>query len=462
MAVLPNADDGFKLRSTVEPTDSSYVPDFGGGGRFVASSPMLTESENHKILLSRMMDKQLKPLADVKVLKGTVYSFKNRRIITRWIRDVCAAFGHKSTTFNLAVQLADCYLIAKLSDLAVTQCQLVALAAIWIAAKFEEMDPQVPALQALCDVCDRAYTKDQIVDMEEALLTYFKYCVPHTTAINFLHLYLHSLPAIVARKGDTSMLTSAASVAGASVATPALGTVEVLIVDKKRHLSITKVFSGLSPSSTVLAALTPAIGALLRLPVTSNLTCFRLSRTPVRMAKLLALNTTVGDLASEIDMQPPLLYFRAENSLSCAFAERGEWSLLRTPNDDLLRVVEACLREALTNVEFLRVYPHVIALASLTTALVITSTRPADVAATVSAILGHVEIAAVAVEHFKSATQLIAEKYVEATQSIEAAQPRNVADGVQPLPCPPSLMELIDSTIGLLLPKSRATVAAGS
>jgi hypothetical protein len=220
--------------------------------------------------------------------------------------------------------------------------------------------------------------------------------------------------------------------------------------------------SQLDPSANIAATVTPFVGALQRLPTSATVSIFCLTRTPVRLARPVPSTATVAATATlVVDDKPPLIYCRPSNALSCAFAERGDWSLLRTPNDDLLRIAEACLREAVINVEFLRVKPHVLGLASLTAALALNSptVAPQEVAAIVRAVTTFVGLSDL--EHYKSATQLVVEKYVEAVQT---TPPAVVPGSVEPpvvLPCPSNAMEIVDAVLALIVPKSshKTTVA---
>jgi hypothetical protein len=501
MASFADHDDGLRLRSTIEHGEmTTQIPaDFGlpGSDRFVEHPNQRDGGEDHNRIFRGMAKKQLKPIADVKVLKGTVYSFKNRRIITRWIRDVCAAFRHKTTTFNISVQLTDAFLYHNRKEFPVGQCQLVALGAIWIAAKFEELDRLVPTLRGLTDVCDRAYTADQIIDMEETLLEFCKYKVPHTTAISFVHLYLHAIPAIAAATANSSPRGSDASgVLGASAnstlasvgvsqlgaglrdfvvlpdelrsslgtnagpAAPA-GQIDLLLVNRDTHASVVRSVNSVAPT-TKLSALTPHFAAALRVPAHVEVALYLVVDTPIRLgrpvgtltyADAVALNAAAG-----LTGRAPLLYGRPTTVQNCVFAERSGWLLLRTPNDEVLRVAEAALREALINVEFLRVDSHVLGFAALAFAIALTSSSPEAAAATVLAVQRHV-IGGYPMEHFRSGVQLVGEKYSEAVQQANEAPPAatRAGEAIAPLPLPANIQSRVDDMLAIIAPKAHTT-----
>uniref|UniRef100_A0A7S1Q465 Cyclin-like domain-containing protein n=1 Tax=Neobodo designis TaxID=312471 RepID=A0A7S1Q465_NEODS len=459
---IRESDDGLRLQSTVEHgTMTTQIPaDFGNPGAYrLQDAPGQRDAEDHNRIYKGMVRKQLKPLADVKVLKGTVYSYKNRRIITRWIRDVCAAFKHKTTTFNMAVQFTDLFLFHHRESLPVNQCQLVALGSIWISAKFEETDHFVPSLQALVDVCDRAYTKDAIIDMEETLLAYVNFKVPHTTAINFMHLYLHCIPTIASRADGLKTLTvlpGGPLRQGGDGSTPS-GDVDVLVVDRHAHQSTMHKIRGVG-ESTQLASLSSQVAAVLRIPSTTTLSLYLVLDTPVRLSRPVG-DLTYADatrLASSVRGTPssaPIIYARTASAPSCVFAERSGWMLLRTPNDDVLRVAEAALREALVNVEFLKVEQRVLGLAALAFAAATVSHDYIAAAATTAAVMREV-IGADGVshwEHFRSAVQLIGEKYAEMVQASGSVE------GGASLPLPSGMSQRIDAFLAVVAPRTGAT-----
>lgn len=71
-----------------------------------------------------------------------------------------------SETLFLTVNLIDRYL--SLHQTTRTKLQLVGVAALFIASKYEEI--YAPDLKDFVYVCDRAYTKEEILDMESKIL----------------------------------------------------------------------------------------------------------------------------------------------------------------------------------------------------------------------------------------------------------------------------------------------------
>jgi len=110
---------------------------------------------------------------------------KMRGILIDWLVSVSQKYKLKSETLFLAVSLTDRYLDK--SATARQQLQLVGITSLLIAAKFEEIHP--PKVEALVWVCDKAYSKEEVVKMEVVLLSAldFQICTP--TSVHFLERY---------------------------------------------------------------------------------------------------------------------------------------------------------------------------------------------------------------------------------------------------------------------------------
>lgn len=107
---------------------------------------------------------------------------KMRAILVDWLVEVCMKYKLKSETLFLAVNLLDRFLARK--SVTRKRLQLVGIVAILVAAKFEEIYP--PEIRELVYICDKAYTKDDIVQMELAMLTVLEFKLRVPTAVQFL------------------------------------------------------------------------------------------------------------------------------------------------------------------------------------------------------------------------------------------------------------------------------------
>ena len=92
---------------------------------------------------------------------------KMRSILIDWLVDVHLKFKLNEETFFLTVNLIDRYL--EKSVIPRTKLQLVGVAAMFMACKYEEIFS--PELKDFVYVCDKAYTKEEILEMESLILT---------------------------------------------------------------------------------------------------------------------------------------------------------------------------------------------------------------------------------------------------------------------------------------------------
>ena len=112
---------------------------------------------------------------------------KMRAILVDWLIEVHLKFKLVPEALHLTVNLVDRYLDID-EVVSRRKLQLVGMAAIFIAAKFEDQWP--PELRDLVYICDRAYSKDEILDMETKMLTKLDYRINAPTPYTFLSRYL--------------------------------------------------------------------------------------------------------------------------------------------------------------------------------------------------------------------------------------------------------------------------------
>lgn len=360
---MEQSEQNLHLRSTVS-ASSLYqtVPRmFGppGAADFRQHPGSRTQEDDPQVIFNLMAQRKPKPLEDAKILRGTVYSKKNRYIITKWIRDVCAAFNLRTTTFNLAVQLTDTFMFNNLQAIAVNRCQLIALSSLWIAAKFEELEPQVPTLQALTDVCDRAYSKPEIVQTEEELLRAMRWKLQHTTMTNFAYLYLHVLTC------QASQFLPKADPAQVALWRQQPGSVLVTLLRVKTDMTESDLVEVKGLDYTrAMGDYLPVFCKFIGVPEATPLQLHILHGEAIVFSSPVGVTDTINSLAA-IYGQTLRLFARPVGNTSCVFAERGDASLLRSANLQLLRLIDALTREALVHVEFTQVEAHAIALAAL-------------------------------------------------------------------------------------------------
>lgn len=333
---------------------------FGPAGAmdFRSNPGMKDEYEDPRAIFNKMKLKDVKPLTDINILKGSIYSYKNRRIITRWLRDVCGAFNLRSTTLCLAVQLADAYIVGNLRQLELQKCQLAAVTALWISAKFEEMDADLPNLRKIVDVCDGAYAKENILRMEESILSHFKWYLPHTTVVNHVYLQLHLLnnPALIESTKEDVV--------------PAIVSVDLLVLDASESRAWTSIT--LSSAQTLQECLNELCSAS-RLLYSSSTSVFQLFGSDIFLAERLPHTTRVSELPLDSKGSRRLFVCSSSSQVTATFAERGSYVILRSINSGFLDLCDILTQEVVTHVEFLRLYSYVTAFGVLGLALCLVS-----------------------------------------------------------------------------------------
>ncbi|KAL3922531.1 MAG: hypothetical protein SGILL_002154 [Bacillariaceae sp.] len=109
-----------------------------------------------------------------------------RSILVDWLVEVHLKFKLVPETLYLTINLIDRYLAEK--EVSRPKLQLVGVTALLIASKYEEIYP--PELRDLVYICDRAYSRNEIIDMEETILKTLQYDITIPSAHAFLVRYL--------------------------------------------------------------------------------------------------------------------------------------------------------------------------------------------------------------------------------------------------------------------------------
>lgn len=120
------------------------------------------------------------------ITKQEFINDKMRCILVDWLVEVHLKFKMVPESLYITVQIIDRYL--ELKQVRRSKLQLVGVAALLIAAKYEEIYP--PQLKELVYITDKAYNKQEILEMEAEILTTldFNFTVP--TVHTFLCRYL--------------------------------------------------------------------------------------------------------------------------------------------------------------------------------------------------------------------------------------------------------------------------------
>lgn len=109
-----------------------------------------------------------------------------RSILVDWLVEVHLKFKLVPETLYLTINLIDRYL--ERQEVSRPRLQLVGVTSLLIASKYEEIYP--PELRDLVYICDRAYTRTEIIDMEENILKTLEYNITIPSAHAFLVRFL--------------------------------------------------------------------------------------------------------------------------------------------------------------------------------------------------------------------------------------------------------------------------------
>jgi len=105
-----------------------------------------------------------------------------RAVLIDWLVEVHMKYKLRPETLFLAITIIDRFLAKKCVSR--KRLQLVGVTATLIASKYEEIYP--PKLSELVFICDKAYTKEEIVKMEIIVLNVLEFKLRVPTAVQFL------------------------------------------------------------------------------------------------------------------------------------------------------------------------------------------------------------------------------------------------------------------------------------
>ena len=107
-----------------------------------------------------------------------------RAILVDWLVDVNIKFKLLPQTLFVTVNLIDRFLAE--NEVKRQHLQLVGIACLMIVGKYEEIYP--PVLKDYVAVCDGAYSKDEILNMEAKILIFVNFDLTQTSALTFLEM----------------------------------------------------------------------------------------------------------------------------------------------------------------------------------------------------------------------------------------------------------------------------------
>jgi len=110
---------------------------------------------------------------------------KMRAILVDWLVEVHRMFKLLPETLFLGVAIIDRYL--SLKHITQDMLQLVGITAMLIASKYEEI--YAPECNDFVYISDGAYTKHQILQMEQTILNTLNFNITHPSSLHFLRRY---------------------------------------------------------------------------------------------------------------------------------------------------------------------------------------------------------------------------------------------------------------------------------
>lgn len=112
-----------------------------------------------------------------------------RVILVNWLIDVHVRFRLQTETLHIAVNLTDRFLARR--PIRRGEMQLLGVTAMVIAAKYQEIYP--PTIEDFVYMTDDAYSKPQVIWMEEYLLRELDYAINFPTPNYFLEVFTRAI-----------------------------------------------------------------------------------------------------------------------------------------------------------------------------------------------------------------------------------------------------------------------------
>lgn len=133
-----------------------------------------------------MQEREHETLADPTYMKRQTEVNENvRAILVDWLINVHAKFKLLPETLFITVNLIDRYL--SVYNVPKSQVQLVGVAGLLIATKYEEIYP--PTVKDFIYLTDNAYTRKEVLQMEQKILFSIEFGICETSSFRFLERY---------------------------------------------------------------------------------------------------------------------------------------------------------------------------------------------------------------------------------------------------------------------------------
>jgi len=137
------------------------------------------------LILDHLRDRQsMYALSKDYMAKQPDINGKMRAILVDWLVDVNIKFKLMPQTLFLTVNIIDRYLAVK--EVNKLELQLLGVTALMIQCKYEEVYP--PQLKDFVAVCDNAYSREEILNMESDILNSLEFDLTQPTSLYFLQM----------------------------------------------------------------------------------------------------------------------------------------------------------------------------------------------------------------------------------------------------------------------------------
>lgn len=153
-------------------------------------SPPQKVEEYQELILSylRVKESEYQKSVDFLSVQKEINS-KMRAILIDWIIDITVKFKTQQKTLYLTIDIIDRYL--SLKSVKKSEFQLLGIASLMVACKIEEIYP--PLLKDYVYICDYAFSKDQILEMEGEILYEIGFDFAQSCYYDFLEFFQEKL-----------------------------------------------------------------------------------------------------------------------------------------------------------------------------------------------------------------------------------------------------------------------------
>ncbi|CEP01689.1 hypothetical protein PBRA_008631, partial [Plasmodiophora brassicae] len=138
----------------------------------------------HDDIYENMRRNELKHYACVDYLATCQRNLTHRMrtILVNWLVEVADEYRLSGQTLHLTVYLIDSFL-SRLHDVERRRLQLIGVACMFIASKYEEIHP--PTANDFSYITDHTYTTEQVLAMEQTVLVAVEFRVTAVTSVEF-------------------------------------------------------------------------------------------------------------------------------------------------------------------------------------------------------------------------------------------------------------------------------------